>query len=92
MRSLVNTAPEGSGPRTPFRPISDSARNPDLGHKAIEQLKGELKPEEHSKIRFHQLDITDEASAINFRDYLQKEHGGFDILINNAGAFSGVLS
>ena len=63
----------------------DLARNPDLGHKAIAQLKEELTPEEFSKIRFHQLDITDEASAIKFRDHLQKEHGGIDILINNAG-------
>uniref|UniRef100_A0A914VNU0 carbonyl reductase (NADPH) n=1 Tax=Plectus sambesii TaxID=2011161 RepID=A0A914VNU0_9BILA len=62
-----------------------TARNPDLGQKAIANLKGELSAEEHAKIRFHQLDITDEASAIKFGDHLKQEHGGVDILVNNAG-------
>ena len=68
-----------------------SARNPDLGQKAIDNLKGELSAEEHAKIRFHQLDITDEVSAIKLRDHLKQEHGGVDILVNNAGTSSGVV-
>uniref|UniRef100_A0A914BVG2 Carbonyl reductase n=1 Tax=Acrobeloides nanus TaxID=290746 RepID=A0A914BVG2_9BILA len=30
-------------------------------------------------------DITDESSCRNFAEYIKKEHGGLDILINNAG-------
>uniref|UniRef100_A0A914V638 Uncharacterized protein n=1 Tax=Plectus sambesii TaxID=2011161 RepID=A0A914V638_9BILA len=62
-----------------------TARNPDLGHKAIASLKEELTADEHAKLRFHQLDITDEASAIKLRDHLKHEHDGLDILVNNAG-------
>uniref|UniRef100_A0A914VLT2 carbonyl reductase (NADPH) n=1 Tax=Plectus sambesii TaxID=2011161 RepID=A0A914VLT2_9BILA len=62
-----------------------TARNPDLGHKAVGNLRGQLTAEEHVKVRFHQLDITDEASAIKLRDHLKREHGGLDILVSNAG-------
>lgn len=34
---------------------------------------------------FHQLDITDQASVDNFRDFIKAKHGGIDILVNNAG-------
>lgn len=33
---------------------------------------------------YHQLDVTDRESIIKLRDHLLKEHGGFDILVNNA--------
>ncbi|PIK47140.1 Carbonyl reductase [Apostichopus japonicus] len=57
-----------------------TARNPELGKKAVADLEKEgLKP------RFHQLDITKRESVQALRDHLKKEHGGLDILINNAG-------
>lgn len=57
-----------------------TARNPDLGKTAVAELEKEgLKP------RFHQLDITNQKSVEALRDHLKKEHGGLDILINNAG-------
>ncbi|XP_071811989.1 carbonyl reductase [NADPH] 1-like [Apostichopus japonicus] len=56
-----------------------TARNPELGKKAVADLEKEgLKP------RFHQLDISNKASVEALRDHLKKEHGGLDILINNA--------
>lgn len=56
-----------------------TARNPELGEKAVLALEKEgLKP------HFHQLDISDKASVEALRDHLKKEHGGLDILINNA--------
>ncbi|XP_071812830.1 carbonyl reductase [NADPH] 1-like [Apostichopus japonicus] len=57
-----------------------TARNPELGKKAVADLEKEgLKP------RFHQLDITDQRSVEALRDHVKKEHGGLDIVINNAG-------
>ena len=48
----------------------------------MEQSLGNKKK---SEIRFHQLDIEDEASAKRFAEYLKKTHGEIDVLINNAG-------
>jgi len=35
--------------------------------------------------RYHQLDIEDKQSIKTFADHLKKEHGGLDVLVNNAG-------
>ncbi len=40
---------------------------------------------EYSNVLFHQLDVTDQKSVDKCRDYIKKEHGRLDILINNAG-------
>ncbi|XP_029459354.1 carbonyl reductase [NADPH] 1-like [Rhinatrema bivittatum] len=57
-----------------------TARDPKLGEAAVKELQGEgLKP------LCHQLDITDLQSIRNLRDFLQREYGGIDVLINNAG-------
>lgn len=40
--------------------------------------------------RFHQLDLDDEASAMALRDHLEREHGGLDVLVNNAATYFGV--
>uniref|UniRef100_A0A914BVB9 carbonyl reductase (NADPH) n=1 Tax=Acrobeloides nanus TaxID=290746 RepID=A0A914BVB9_9BILA len=62
-----------------------AARNISLGEEALKKVKSELDGKLNSDIRFHQLDITDESSCKNFAEYIKKEHGGLDILINNAG-------
>ena len=35
--------------------------------------------------RYHALDITDEAAITRLRDHLREQHGGIDVLVNNAG-------
>jgi len=58
-----------------------TSRDVDRGQKAVEELKAKgLTPP-----RFHQLDISDKDSIDSFRDHLQKNHGGIDVLVNNAG-------
>jgi len=40
----------------------------------------------HSHVHFHQLDITDEASVVTFKKFIQEKYpAGINILINNAG-------
>ncbi|XP_043263412.1 carbonyl reductase [NADPH] 1-like [Colletes gigas] len=56
-----------------------TARNVTLGLDAVKQLE-----EQGLSPKFHQLDVTDENSIKSFRDYLQKTHGGLDVLVNNA--------
>jgi carbonyl reductase 1 len=59
------------------------ARNEELGLKAVKQLH-ESNNESQEKVRFYQLDITNVESIRRFADHIKKEHGGLDILINNA--------
>ncbi|XP_043330620.1 carbonyl reductase [NADPH] 1-like [Cervus canadensis] len=57
-----------------------TARDEARGLAAVQQLQAEgLSP------RFHQLDITDLQSIRAVRDFLHKEYGGLDVLVNNAG-------
>ncbi|CAG9784763.1 unnamed protein product [Diatraea saccharalis] len=39
--------------------------------------------------RYHQLDVADISSVAKFRDFVEKNHGGIDIIINNAGVAPG---
>lgn len=56
-----------------------TARDIGRGQDAVSELeKLGLKP------KFHQLDINDNVSVNNFKDYLHKMHKGIDILVNNA--------
>ncbi|XP_055276480.1 carbonyl reductase [NADPH] 1-like [Moschus berezovskii] len=56
-----------------------TARDEARGQAAVQQLQAEgLSP------RFHQLDVTDLQSIRALRDFLRKEYGGLDVLINNA--------
>ena len=57
-----------------------TSRNEERGLAAVEALK-----KEGIKVHFHQLDIDDETSIIKFAKYIKENHGGIDILINNAG-------
>lgn len=57
-----------------------TARDEARGKAAVQQLQAEgLSP------RFHQLDIDDLQSIRALRDFLLKEYGGLDVLVNNAG-------
>ena len=56
------------------------ARDEARGRAAVQQLQAEgLSP------LFHQLDIDDRQSIRALRDFLRKEYGGLDVLVNNAG-------
>ncbi|CAH0404533.1 unnamed protein product [Chilo suppressalis] len=56
-----------------------TARDDAKGRAAVEELnKVGLQP------AYHQLDVTDRESVTTFRDYIREQHGGIDILINNA--------
>uniref|UniRef100_A0A8C0T807 Carbonyl reductase [NADPH] 1 n=1 Tax=Canis lupus familiaris TaxID=9615 RepID=A0A8C0T807_CANLF len=57
-----------------------TARDEARGRAAVQQLQAEgLSP------RFHLLDIDDLQSIRALRDFLRKEYGGLDVLVNNAG-------
>ncbi|XP_052495403.1 carbonyl reductase [NADPH] 3 [Budorcas taxicolor] len=57
-----------------------TARDEARGRAAVQQLQAEgLSP------RFHQLDIDDLQSIRAVRDFLRKEYGGLNVLVNNAG-------
>jgi len=63
-----------------------TARNEKLGLEALEKIKAEVsKSKRCQAVVYHQLDITSQESVDHLRDHLKKEHGGLDILINNAG-------
>nr|XP_036870560.1 carbonyl reductase [NADPH] 1-like isoform X2 [Manis javanica] len=62
-----------------------TARDAAQGHAAVQQLQ-----EEGLSPRFHLLDICNRQSIRALRDFLLKEYGGLDVLVNNAGiAFKG---
>lgn len=56
-----------------------TSRDETRGENAVTQL---IKEGLHPK--YHQLDITSVKSVEKFRDYINKEYGGIDILVNNA--------
>ncbi|XP_060524825.1 carbonyl reductase [NADPH] 1-like [Cylas formicarius] len=62
-----------------FGDVYLTARDVSRGQRAVENLKhiGFLP-------LFHQLDIVSETSVKDLKDYIEKEHGGIDLLINNA--------
>jgi NAD(P)-dependent dehydrogenase (short-subunit alcohol dehydrogenase family) len=62
-----------------------TARDESRGKSAVQKLEQSLGNKKKSEIRFHQLDIEDEASAKRFAEYLKKTHGEIDVLVNNAG-------
>lgn len=58
-----------------------TARNEKLGKEAIDSLKAEG----FQKVLFHQLDICNQRSSMTLKTFLEKNYGGLDVLINNAG-------
>lgn len=64
-----------------------TARNEKLGQETLKKVKSEG----HNNVLFHRLDICDQSSAEELRKFLEKNYGGLDVLINNAGiAFKGL--
>lgn len=59
-----------------------TARNSDRGHTAVDRLR-----ENGGDVVFHPLDITDRRSIQTLFDYIHRELGRLDILINNAGVY-----
>ncbi|RKP05004.1 hypothetical protein THASP1DRAFT_33175, partial [Thamnocephalis sphaerospora] len=65
-----------------------TARQEKPGQATVEQLRRELPagPQDPPiSLRFHLLDVCQDASVSALRDMLQREHGGLDLLVNNAG-------
>lgn len=63
-----------------------TSRNPELGEKALEDLKSQLSTHlSNFRLCYHPLDIVSEDSIQKFKTFLNENHGGIDILINNAG-------
>lgn len=61
-----------------------TSRMRDKGQEAIEQLKQEgLNP------KYHELDISQPDSIRMFQEFISKNYGGIDLLINNAGVSFG---
>ena len=56
-----------------------TSRDEGRGKAAVEQLA-----KQGLSARYHQLDIDDESSVIRLRDFLVGQHGGLDVLVNNA--------
>ena len=60
--------------------VTSGCRDEARGREAVAGLaRGGLHP------RYHALDITDEAAITRLRDHLREQHGGIDVLVNNAG-------
>jgi len=55
-----------------------TSRNFDRGTLALRDLDNE-------SIRYHQLDVTSQNSIAGLHDYIKREFGSLDVLVNNAG-------
>ncbi|XP_072517663.1 carbonyl reductase [NADPH] 1-like [Salminus brasiliensis] len=58
-----------------------TARNEKLGLEAVEQVKAEG----FKNVLYHRLDICDQGSCSELKKFLEKNYGGLDVLVNNAG-------
>lgn len=57
-----------------------TSRDTDAGLRAVEALL-----EAGLEVVFHQLDIVDPSSVLEFANWIHETYGGLDILVNNAG-------
>ena len=56
-----------------------TSRDEERGSKAIQELNQlGLQP------KYHQLDIDEESSVLKLKEYMEKNYGGIDVLVNNA--------
>ena len=60
-----------------------TSRDKELGGISLNELKTEF-PEKKNSLYYHQLDITDKQSIKNCLEWVKKEFGQLDILVNNA--------
>ncbi|CAG8714287.1 6974_t:CDS:2 [Gigaspora margarita] len=84
---------------SPTQPLTIllTARNPTLGQSSTEKLLEELKPKNilvndggNIDLKYVRLDLTDEQSINDVKEFIAKDYGGLDVLINNAAmAFKG---
>jgi len=65
-----------------FGTVYLTARNETLGKEAVQKLSDE---ESALCVKFHQLDIADTESVSKFAKFITETHGGFDVLVQNAG-------
>ncbi|KAL8106771.1 hypothetical protein AgCh_023515 [Apium graveolens] len=65
-----------------------TARNEKNGREAVEKLK----LSGFSDVVFHQLDVKDPASIAALADYVERNFGKLDILVNNAAALGQVIA
>ncbi|KAL1460022.1 hypothetical protein WDU94_011962 [Cyamophila willieti] len=61
-----------------------TARDKKKGAEALQVLKDMKVCKHPEKLRFHELNILNEEHTDDFYHHLKQEHGGIDILINNA--------
>ncbi|XP_078595210.1 carbonyl reductase [NADPH] 1-like [Branchiostoma floridae x Branchiostoma japonicum] len=61
-----------------------TARDESKGQEAVKELN-----EQGCQPRFHQLDVLSLDSIHRFKQHLEKEHQGLDVLVNNAGVMYG---
>jgi carbonyl reductase 1 len=59
-----------------------TARNAESGLKSVQELE-----KQGMTAKFHQLDIENEESILNFANFIRENYGGIDILVNNAAIF-----
>uniref|UniRef100_A0A8D8VMI6 Carbonyl reductase [NADPH] 3 n=2 Tax=Cacopsylla melanoneura TaxID=428564 RepID=A0A8D8VMI6_9HEMI len=61
-----------------------TARDKKKGAEALQALKDMKVCKHPEKLRFHELNVLNEEHTDDFYYHLKKEHGGIDILVNNA--------
>ena len=59
-----------------------TARNPQAGREAADRLQ-----KSGLNVSFHTLDVLQQSSIDALAEYLNREHGRLDVLVNNAGIF-----
>ncbi len=59
-----------------------TSRDPSQGEAAVNEIA-----DSQSKIVYHQLDVTDQGSIHNIGEFVRREYGRLDVLINNAGIY-----
>ena len=60
-----------------------TSRKPDAGKAALEKLRATK-----LNVQFHALNVTETASIVALRQFVEKTYGRLDVLINNAGIIS----
>jgi len=67
-----------------FKTVYLTSRNESLGREALKDIEKSIDGLPCA-VKYHQLDIADEASIGKFRDYIEANYKHFDVLVQNAG-------